>query len=87
MATVIYQGEVVSTDGPRGLDRPPQFLDTVEHYTRGDRGEVRNTDLDTGQYFVRWADGLAGWYTADELVVRGGAPASDPTLYVDGAGQ
>lgn len=69
------------------MARLPEQGDTVEHNI-GARpiGQVervhRPEQSDAYQFFVRWAgDGLAGWYNADELTVRGGAPASDPAKY------
>ena len=66
-------------------DRLPQQGDRVEARTLHVFGEVKiaRTDGDgsTFEFFVRLDDGFGGWFSASELRVCGGAPASDPALY------
>ena len=64
------------------IERLPQFEDRVEVVNYHEFGEVKNVDLDGGpSFFVRLDGGLGAWFTADELRVCGGAPASDPARY------
>ncbi len=68
------------------IERLPQRGDRVEVEMNHEFGEVKRVDLanrSTGEpcFFVRLDDGFGGWFSAPELRVCGGAPASDPARY------
>ncbi len=64
-------------------ERLPQFHDRVEAVRSHTFGTVELVDLDQPEpeFFVRLDSGFGGWFTAPELRVCGGAPASDPANY------
>lgn len=65
------------------IERLPQFEDRVEVRSYHSFGAVTRVDLAESEpeFFVRLDDGFGGWFTAPELRVCGGAPASDPDAY------
>ena len=70
---------------PTTIERLPQDGDRVEARSLHAFGEVTRVSSDGDearyQFFVRLDDGFGGWFSAPELRVCGGAPASDPALY------
>lgn len=85
--TIGHGGLIIDLDVEQveKVERFPQQGDRVEARSLHAFGEVKlaNTDGDdsTFEFFVRLDDGFGGWFSAPELRVCGGAPASDPALY------